>query len=76
MQHDVNYLTGLVSWGFSCGKPKKYGIYSNIQEMKNWIIQTLVSFDVDNNYVIPFVERIYKIQREANKGVKKTSGEA
>lgn len=31
------YLTGMVSWGDGCAKPKKYGVFLNITEMMTFI---------------------------------------
>jgi len=31
------YLTGIVSWGDGCAKPGKYGVYSTVSDLQDWI---------------------------------------
>ena len=35
---DTGYsLVGLVSWGFGCGRPNFYGVYTEVSHYLNWI---------------------------------------
>lgn len=36
---------GLVSWGYQCGKPNYYGVYTNVPLLKSWIIETLLGYN-------------------------------
>lgn len=35
------YLTGVVSWGHQCGKPHKYGVYADMEDMTQWVVDTI-----------------------------------
>ncbi|KAK2488882.1 hypothetical protein MC885_019875, partial [Smutsia gigantea] len=35
--HDTWYLVGIVSWGRSCGLPKKPGVYTRVTQYRDWI---------------------------------------
>lgn len=54
-------VLGLISWGFQCGKPNGYGIYTNIPLMKRWIIEMILSYDDKTNSIISIFERITNI---------------
>ena len=54
-------VLGLMSWGFQCGKPNDYGIYTNIPLMKRWIIEMILSYDDKTNSIISIFERIANI---------------
>jgi transmembrane serine protease 11E len=30
-------LVGIISWGESCGQPKKYGVYTRVSAYRDWI---------------------------------------
>lgn len=37
------YSTGIVSHGFECARPNKYGIYADVAHFKDWIIETILN---------------------------------
>ena len=40
-----HYARGVVSTGFECARPNKYGLYTDVPKMKAWIVETLVSIN-------------------------------
>ena len=42
-QEDRWYLTGVTSWGIGCGLRGRFGVYANVQELRNFITATIDS---------------------------------
>ncbi|XP_017555936.1 complement C1s subcomponent-like isoform X2 [Pygocentrus nattereri] len=40
-QNGVFYAAGIVSWGYECGKPGRYGVYTRVAQYVDWINKTM-----------------------------------
>lgn len=48
-QDGLWYLTGVVSWGHNCGDPHKYGVYADMEDMTEWVRETIK--EAEKSYV-------------------------
>lgn len=51
-------VVGLVSWGYKCGKPTDYGVYTNVPELRNWVIETLLGYNDGIGHTESIHERV------------------
>ena len=40
-KHGAWFLWGVVSWGYKCGKPHRYGVYAKTKTLLPWIEKTI-----------------------------------
>eukprot|EP00794_Sanderia_malayensis_P018554 gene18554-20418_t len=40
------FLNGITSWGDGCGRPRKYGVYTNVTQMHDWIASVMAFPDL------------------------------
>lgn len=45
------YAHGLVSWGIECARPLKYGVYTNMELLKSWVVKKILEEE-------PYIQRI------------------
>eukprot|EP00794_Sanderia_malayensis_P004570 gene4570-5167_t len=50
------YVKGLVSWGVGCAQPHKYGVYTNVELLTNWVVETVL---YDGLSLSSFSSRVY-----------------
>lgn len=48
-------LAGLVSWGYGCGEPEYYGVYTEIPPFIDWVVNRINGFSIVGNKKVGFL---------------------
>ena len=61
------YSTGVVSHGIGCARPHEYGIYSNVEHFKDWIIETILNKFTKKGIDVDFKLKIKEFKKNFHK---------
>ena len=54
------YVHGLVSWGVGCARPLKYGVYTNMELLRSWVVQTILNEEPSIQLIASQVNTVFE----------------